>query len=202
LTAGCSAGLKTQTDQIVPAVPGANVQVSASPDGSVSVRNALIVYPGREGYRQGAQAPLEVRVFNNSSVPVRLTDVRSPDGTVVLVRRGAVAPQPSPTGTASPTPAPTGSASPSASPSPSPSPSAVGGPVDVEIPAGSFVVLAPGEAQFLQINLSKTIPPAGSVSLTFVFSNSLQLPGVRVPIAPPESPEPRGSSIIEGGGHG
>jgi hypothetical protein len=202
LTTGCSAGLKTQTDQTVPAVPGANVQVSASPEGVVSMRNALIVYPGLEGYRQGATVPLELRLFNDTTKAIRLIDVRTLAGTVVL-SRGAAAPQPSPSVPASPTAGPTGSpgASPTGEPSPSasPSPAPAGGPVNVEIPAGGFVVLAPGEAQFLQITgLTAPVPAAGSVSMTFVFSNNLQLSEVRVPIAPPESPEPRASSLIGG----
>lgn len=189
-TAGCGAGRETQTDQQVAAVPGGNVKISAAPDGSVSVRNALIVYPGPNGYERGADAPIEVRVFNDTKAAIRLIDVRSPAGDVVLVREGAASPTPS--ATAQPA---------SPDPSMSPPPAATGGRVDVEIPASGMVVLAPGAGQYLQLaGLTEPIKQAGSVALTFVFGNNIQLPEVRVPIAPPFSPEPRAPSVIEGGG--
>ncbi|HEX6501208.1 MAG TPA: hypothetical protein VF054_19580 [Micromonosporaceae bacterium] len=74
LLSGCGAGKLAQTAHMAPAVQGANADVRID-DQLVSVRDAVVVYPGPKGYPAGGQAALSVRVFNQTSKPVTLTRV-------------------------------------------------------------------------------------------------------------------------------
>lgn len=83
LLAACSAGQIAQTSQIVPAVPGAQAQVTVkAPDEVVYVRNATLDYPGVQGYAAGANAPLSLWIVNGTRQPMTLTGVTSPAGPV------------------------------------------------------------------------------------------------------------------------
>jgi len=63
----CGAGMKSQTAEMVPAVPGANVTYEG-PDGrgNIAVRNAVLAYPGTEGYKAGSEATARVWLFNDT----------------------------------------------------------------------------------------------------------------------------------------
>ena len=78
----CSAGQITQTSTQVAAVPGANA--NAGPGGSIALRNALIPYNGLQGYPQGGNAPLVVRIFNDGLTAITLVKVTA-DGTAANV---------------------------------------------------------------------------------------------------------------------
>src|SRR5947199_3223126 len=89
LLSGCGAGQISQTDQMIPAVPGANAN---SPHGLASVRNVMIRYNSPTGYPAGGTAPLVVYIVNNSrdktltlrSVLAAVKEKGDPLGTVVL----------------------------------------------------------------------------------------------------------------------
>jgi hypothetical protein len=70
---GCSAGLYTQTADQKPTVPGINVSAPGRDGaGTVSVRNAMLAYPGTEGYKAGSEAQVKIWLFNNLPEPVRV----------------------------------------------------------------------------------------------------------------------------------
>jgi hypothetical protein len=207
---GCSAGQDTQTDKIVPAVPGANAE---TPDRNVLLRDVLVAYQPN-GYPAGGTAPLSVHIVNTLfDRPVKLTGVKSTKGTVALVGTGSpvtganasASPSASATGSPSATAAasasrtagPTGSARPSgpASPSASSSPSATGAFSDVSVPANGYARLTPDSGgQYLAITLSEPLRPGESVNFTFQFDNNdNQSVTVEVPmglptVAPTRSP--------------
>ena len=79
--AGCGAGQDAPTSQVVPAVPGVNVNAE---DGSVLVRNALVPYRS-QGYRAGGQVPVEMRIVNQGLDPVRLVSASSEQATSVQI---------------------------------------------------------------------------------------------------------------------
>jgi hypothetical protein len=212
LVAGCGAGQQSQTSRMQAAVPGTNATVNLNDGqgGTVALRNLTVEYPGDKGYQQGGTAPLSVRVFNNSLAPVHLTGVRVAPrtddttanaaqpltGSVVLVGSAAAAP----TGTtgASPTqaPTPTASAAPGGSASPTPTATAEpSGPagstsIDVEIPAGGYVVLTPSEGTYLAItDLSRAVQYGDLVNLEFQFDKATAT--VALPMMTPASGGPR-----------
>jgi hypothetical protein len=83
LLAACSAGQIAQTSQIVPAVPGAQGQITVkAPDQVIFVRNATLEYPGTKGYAQGGAAPLSVWIVNQTQQAVTLTGVATGAGQV------------------------------------------------------------------------------------------------------------------------
>jgi copper(I)-binding protein len=186
LVSACSAGQITGTDTQVPAVPGTNVQVAA-PGGIVGVRNAVVSYPGLAGYPAGATAPLDLRLFNDTQQAIRLVGIDSGNGTVRQFGS-------SPGG-----PSAAASAAASVSPSVAASPTApVGSPVNIEIPAGSLVIVSPSATLQLKIvGLAQPLKPGESVGLTFRFSGDVRIENVSVSVAPPTSPVTRSPMIFE-----
>jgi hypothetical protein len=194
---GCSAGLNSQTADAVAAVPGVNVTaVLPSGQGSVSVRDAVIAYPGIGGYKAGANAPLATRIFNDTTAPVKVTITTDPAVAtgVALVNNAKTAPSasatpaatPSATTTATPTAKPAG-----ATPSATPAANAPAAPATVTIPFGSFVVLDPAVGPYVQlVGLKRPLANGDAVELTFTFSNGAVIV-TKVSIAPPLSPVPR-----------
>ncbi|GIH08384.1 hypothetical protein Rhe02_64510 [Rhizocola hellebori] len=80
--AGCGTGKYSQTAQQVAPVPGYSQNFSiAQPPGSVGVSNAHLPYPGVGGYKAGAEAPLELWLYNNTQNPLTVV-VTSEAGTV------------------------------------------------------------------------------------------------------------------------
>ena len=225
LLSGCSAGQIAATAQVVSAVPGGSTRVDV-PDptdlnSAILVQNVTVAYNGPDGYVAGANAPLAMRIINQTQSPIRVTpgDATLLGSKVVVPGNGAT-PEPSVAGTplgslswSGTTPVvtkPTASASPGGEPS---SPAGAPGPpagADVVIPAGSIAILAPatvGSTKYMQISgLSQDVKPGATVVLTLRFS-VLAASGpadfnaiVSAPIAPPLVPLPRTSvSVNEGG---
>jgi copper(I)-binding protein len=191
----CSSGQLTQTAGQVPAVPGANVNA-----GTIALRNLLISYVGVDGYPAGANAPLEVRIFNDGPKPVRLVGASSPAARAVSLVGGGASPTPSaapsPTPSASPSASPSPAASASPSPTPAPSPSA--GPAGqetfaIEIPPASYVLLVPGQGQYLQLTgLTKALSAGMSAKVVFTFDDGTKveadIPFAPAPTVPREGP--------------
>lgn len=209
LLSGCGAGQIAETAAREPTSVGANVQ---SPDNQFKVRNLSVAYPGPQGYPAGADAPLHVGLFNDSGAPVTVRVSVTGAQAVRLVGAADVSPTtggtpsvsptgPTPegtattpppagaTGTASPEPGGTGTPSPGAE-SPSPSPAGpVGGPAEIQLPAGGYVILDQTTGSWLQLTgLAEALTPGQSISLVFDFN------GTRVeaqaPVAVPLTPAP------------
>jgi copper(I)-binding protein len=210
--AGCSAGQLTQTANQKPAVPGANVNA-----GTIALRNLLVQYNGIGGYPAGADAPLEVRIFNDGVAPVTLIAATSDQAAAItLVGGAAVTATPAPTSEpaaaspsppASPAASPTGSPQATASPAASagaPSPSAAAPPVAsslaIRIPPQSYVALIPGEGSHLRLTgLKEAVDPGDWVTVTFRFDNGVSVP-VQIPlVAPPGVVVPRATPVVPPG---
>jgi hypothetical protein len=205
LLAGCSAGQIAETAQKNPSVQGVNAQAEAPPAGSVKVRDVAVVYKDPEGYPAGGTAPLEVRIFNDTPVPVTVR-VRPGEpeteseqlvvaGSVTMA--GAGAPTTGQEPVASPSPTPTGEPGATASPGPTATAAPAGAPATVEVPAAGYVILTPSEDRYLQVTgLEDDLRPGESVPLVFEFSNGVEL-RVVAPVTPPLTPAPRGSAEVE-----
>jgi hypothetical protein len=193
---GCSAGQISQTDRMVPAVPGANVD---SPHGLVSLRNAMIKYNGSKGYPVGATAPLVVYIVNNSlDSAVTVRGVSAADraggaslGTVVLAG-GATDIETNPSATpsawasggGSASASPSGGGSPASSDGGSPAPSGGGSPA----PSGdspSATPATPGPSANATVNLR--IPPNSYARLVPGAGAYLAITGLTASLKPGSS---------------
>ena len=207
LVSGCGAGQISQTADVQPAVPGANSTVGPSVDGSIQLRNVLLAYPGVDGYRQGANAPLLLHISNTGRRPVTLIRVETDAASAVTMQGGAVASgsasaSPGATAAASETASPAASPSetPSGSPAETPSASPGGRPVSVTVPAGGFVTLSPSAGATLQLEgLTRAIRTGEAATITFVFDNGAEYT-LDVPVGVPSAPAPKGSAVSEEGG--
>ncbi|MFD0594933.1 copper chaperone PCu(A)C [Catellatospora coxensis] len=201
---GCSAGMNSQTADQVAAVPGFSLTVPGPNGGSVAVRDAMLVYAGPAGYAQGATAPLQLRIFNDTQQPITLDKFESNDAAGVKLATAAdlkASPSPaaeSPSPAASKSPKASGSPSPEAEASPEPeaSPSpATAAPAKLTIPPAGYLELTPASGQFLALTgLKKPVPNGEGVHLKLTFSNGVVIETperTEVPLAPPLSPEPR-----------
>ncbi|KKJ98016.1 hypothetical protein [Micromonospora sp. HK10] len=226
LLSGCGAGQVAETANKIPSVQGVNVQ---TPDNLYKVRGLYVQFPGTKGYQAGADAPLNVVIYNDSQAPVTVSV--STDGARDVRLTGATTggegatPTGSPTEPASASPTATDpnaspsqslgtTGSPSASPSASPSETAPAGrPARIEIPAFGYVQLNSDSDQFLQlVGLNDALLTGQQVGLTFDFGNGKVIKTaapVGVPLTPnaPASPvvHPREEAGeqggVEGGGH-
>ncbi|MFF0375344.1 hypothetical protein [Actinoplanes missouriensis] len=61
--AGCSAGQVAETAILDTPIAGVDTQTTS---GSVYIRNLQVEYPGVEGYKAGANAPLELSLYNQT----------------------------------------------------------------------------------------------------------------------------------------
>ncbi|MFG1675619.1 hypothetical protein [Micromonospora sp. NPDC049282] len=229
LLSGCGAGQVAETANKIPSVQGVNVQTS---DNLYQVRGLYVQFPGPKGYEAGANAPLNVVIYNDSKAPVTVTVTTDSAREVVLTggagSSGAATPTGSPTepASASPTAAdpsaspsqsldvtgsPSQSGSASASPSPSESAAAPAGqPARIEIPALGYAQLISGNPRILQlVGLNEKVLVGQQVDLTFDFGNGnvIRTPvPIGVPLTPeaPPSPvvNPREHTAEEGGSHG
>lgn len=228
LLSGCGAGQVAETAVKIPSVQGVNVQTS---DNLYKVRGLYVQYPGGEGYRPGANAALNVVLYNDSGSPVTVT-VTTDSAREILLTGTPLSGGPSAAPTGSPTEPATASAtasnpnaspsqsvgtsgSPSASPSATPSESAPAGqPARIEIAANGFAQLNSNNGQFLQlIGLNDKLLPGQQVNLTFDFGNG-KVVKTAAPIGVPLTPAPAPSQIVhpreeagvdggnEGGAHG
>lgn len=200
----CSAGQVTQTSDQVAAVPGFSFTAPAPNGGNVGVRNITAAYNGPKGYAKGANAPLELWIFNETTSPVDVEISSSSAASVTLVSGPASGATESPAASASPSASASASAKPNASASVSPTPAetkapTAGKPAKVTIPAAGYVVLSQSSGTFARLNgLTQDLPPGSSVHLTFKFSNGVTF-DAEAPMGIPLSPLPR--SPIEGAGH-
>lgn len=204
LVSGCSAGQIAETAGKVASVPGASADITTD-DGILSVRNAVVVYDGTEGYKAGADAPLDVRIFNGTQRDVTVTvSVNSEDAGSVSLSGGEEeeeTPSQSPSESASPSASasPSGSASPSASATPSASPSPTAKPArpaSIEIAAGEFVVLTEAAGEYLRvIDLAQPLTPGTSVRIIFDFGDG-RTKELAVPVGIPLSPAARESAEV------
>ncbi|GHJ46425.1 hypothetical protein Cs7R123_37670 [Catellatospora sp. TT07R-123] len=206
---GCSAGMHSQTANQVAAVPGAaggTIQLSPGA-GTIVVRDVMVAYPGLQGYKVGEDAPLQLRIFNNTKDTVTVTGLTSAAaGSVELTSAGAVKASPTAEPSASASAAASASAKPSASASaaasaaasasasPSPSPAAPAA-EKITIAPFSYVELLPTSKQFYVLKgLKAALANGASVPLTVNVSNgkteqAIVIPAV--PVAIPLSPLPR-----------
>jgi copper(I)-binding protein len=215
--AACSAGQITQTATQVGAVPGANV--NAGPNGEIGLRDLLVLYNDSAGYPAGGTAPLVVRIFNDGQTTIRLIGVTAGNaaaGVALVGGQPTATPTPtappspaapaSPTAAAgtSPTPAatPPATATPAATPTPGATPPATGAPPAapaaprIEIPAGSYVLLVPGQGPYLQlVGLTGALTPGMSVPVTFTFEGIAPVT-VTVPFGLPASAGPRSTPEV------
>jgi copper(I)-binding protein len=187
--AACSAGQVTQTSTQVSSVSGVNVDVGKAPNGGpvVALRNVMFAYNGTAGFPVGGKAPMIVRLFNETAVPLKLTGVEAP-GVGQVVLSGA----PGESVGASPEPSP--GASPGASEAPAGDTT-----ISVEIPAHGYTELVPGEGAFLQITkLTKKIAPGDLVPVTFTFSDGSSAT-LKISTSPPSVPAERSPLPLEEG---
>ncbi|MBV1853469.1 copper chaperone PCu(A)C [Catellatospora tritici] len=219
---GCSAGMQSQTADQVAAVPGAaGGSIETSPGaGNVVVRDAMVAYPGLPGYKAGADAPLQLRIFNNTKDPITVTGVESAAATSVeLTSAGAgkttpsaeASPSAAASASASAKPSASASASAAASPSPSPSPAAPASTEKITIAPFGYVELIPTGKQFFVLKgLKAALANGASVPLTIKLSNGQSIVIPAVPVATPLDPMPRspiplpegeGEVVTPGEGH-
>ncbi len=195
---GCSAGMNSQTADQVAAVPGFSWTVPGPNGGNVALRDAMVAYAGPTGYAQGATAPLQLRLFNDTEQPITLDKFESNDAAGVKLASAAdlkpspspAAQSPSPSVTTSPKAAGSPSPKVSASPEPDASPSpATAAPAKLTIPVGGYLELTPASGQFLALTgLKQPVVNGEGVHLKLTFSNGVVIetpPGTVVPIAPP-----------------
>ncbi|MGR6322524.1 hypothetical protein Q2K19_12975 [Micromonospora soli] len=210
LLSGCGAGQVAETANKIPSVQGVNVQ---TPDNLFKVRGLYVQYPGAEGYQSGADAPLNVVIYNDSPSPVTVTVTTDSARDIQLTGAAqsggpSAAPTGSPTEPASKSPSPTQSnlaespsASPSgsasASPSASPSESAPAGkPARLDIPANGYVQLNSTGGQFLQlVGLNDKLLSGQQVNLTFDFGDGHTIK-TAAPIGVPLTPAARPSPVV------
>ncbi|MFE9654100.1 hypothetical protein [Micromonospora sp. NPDC006431] len=227
LLSGCGAGQVAETAKKIPSVQGVNVQ---TPDNVYAVRGLYVQFPGVEGYQAGANAPLNMVIYNDSASPVTVTVTTDSARDVVLAGATPSGAQPSPsesaTEPASASPSPTEpsasasaaeSASASASPSASPSESAPAQPARIEIPALGYAQLNTNSGRFLQlVGLNDKLLSGQQVDLIFDFGNGKTIKTaapVGVPLTPAARPSPvvqpreeeggagHPGGLVEGGGH-
>jgi copper(I)-binding protein len=206
LLSGCGSGQSAQTATQDSAIVGVNTR---SADGQIAVRDAHVRF-ARE-YQAGTNAPLVLRLFNESTQLVTLTGVTAERGSVVVVSK--VAPTTAPPTTAPPTPSanPSASASPNGSRRPSASasapaptsaapttPPALGSPnISIPIPPQSFVVLVPDESdRWLAVDkLAEPVTSGDAVTVTLTFTyadgSTTRVTDLRMPVGVPLSPGPR-----------
>ena len=191
--AGCSAGQVAETSLKKPSNQGVNAQ---SGTGSVLIRNLSVSYNGPAGYQPGADAPIEVNLYNQttSAITVEVTSAvpagETPAGVVVAKQIGLVGGAPSAADSPSATPSDSASTSPSAPAEPAPPPARI-----TIAPMGNVTFL-PGDTETLEaIGLNGKIVPGNQLSLVFKFSDGSADLSVLAPVAIPLSPAPRASGV-------
>lgn len=219
--AACSAGQIAETSLIVPAVPGGSTVVTVPNPGdansAILLQNVTIGYSSPAGYPAGGNAPVSLRIVNQTTDVIMvtpgvatLTGPTAANGTSTalgtlswtdgsaptLLTATAPSPSSAPAGPSSPVPTSSGSSVPSAPAAPS-APAIA----DITIQPASIAILQPSGnpgPQYLQIaNLSQVLKPGDTVNLTFTFTDTTThatyTATVAAPVAPPPSPAPRES---------
>jgi len=213
---GCSAGQVAETALKKPSVYGVNTQNS---NGSVLIRGLAVTYNGPEGYEKGADAPLEVNLFNQTTESITVLISSAPaesavSGTSVGLVGAASdegssqAPEPSgsrPAAVPNTSNGPSDSVTqPSTQPSLDPVPGASGvsgagaRPARIEIGPQNTVSFRPGDSESLVVSgLSDALVPGGQLGLVFEFSNGADQLATLAPVSIPFSPAPRESGENE-----
>jgi hypothetical protein len=213
--AGCSAGQVAETALKNPSVYGVN---SDSSDRSVFIRNLAVAYPGTAGYPAGADAPLQVGLYNQTKQAITVlvssqpaTDVEGVVSARSVGLSGGSSTTPSAPSTAIPEPSgsrpsdteddqnteqiPDPSANPSPGETPSAQPSASGAatrPAQIEIgPLGAATFLPTDAEKLVASGLTGKLTPGQSLNLVFEFSNGADPLVLRAPVAVPLSPASR-----------
>ncbi len=88
VVSGCGAGQDSLTSRTLPSIPGVDTEAS---DGSVSVRNALIVYRAG-GYPAQGEALVEAVLVNETDQPVRLIQATAEGATALTAVGDTVIP--------------------------------------------------------------------------------------------------------------
>jgi hypothetical protein len=207
--AGCSAGQVAETAIKRPSNQGVNQNNS---NNTVGIRNFQVAYNGIDGYPAGGNAPLEGGLYNlTTQAVIVLISSRDPAAELAgaevvsakqvgLVGGAAPADSASPAGSA----APSGAAAPSDSASPAGPAQPAVQPARIVLPPSGHASFAADDPQSLQVvGLNKALAPGQSVNLVFEFSNGAAPLTLRVPVATPLTPAPRGSAVpgenVEGG---
>jgi hypothetical protein len=179
--AGCSAGQVAETALLKSPISGLN---TASPDGTLLIRNLQVAYNSPEGYPANGSAPLQVALVNQTQEQMSVTITSRPQTDVVA---GVVSAQQVGVGTA----APSGAPSPDASASAEPSAPALQPAKFTIPPLGTQIFNPGGTGPTLQaVGLSNALKPGYSLSLT-VQANNGQAIDVLAPFATPTSPASR-----------
>jgi hypothetical protein len=204
--AGCSVGQVAETAIKRPSNQGVNANNS---NNTVGIRDLEVAYNGIEGYPAGANAPLEVGIYNLTTQEITVLISSQPAANDAASLQVVSAQQVGLVGGATPadsaSPSESASVSPSDSASPSPSESAAPAqpavqPARIVLPPSGFASFAPGDTPALQVvGLSKALTPGQSVNLVFEFSSGAQPLTLQAPVATPLTPEPRGSGIPDEG---
>lgn len=206
----CSAGMVTQTDTKVPAIPGTDAQiVNDAEDVRIQLRDMLITYNGIDGYEVGADAPLAIRIFNSGGNADALIDVTA-DGyaeAVTVVDETVTTPTEEPEEPEAPGPddegaeqpddeggeqpgdegaegeeAP-GDETPTTEPTEEPAPE----PIALELPVDGYQLLTPDEGVFLQLTgLEQPLNTGSVIQVTFTFEVAGSIT-VEIPMALPTS---------------
>lgn len=207
LVSGCGSGQIAETAKANPGVPGVS---AATSDGRFKVVNLALAYPGPEGYPAGADAPLQVVIYNDSLQPATV-EVSTADARAVVLggeptaSPTAVAPTSTDTPTAAGTSSPTGAAgSPAATATPTTGattdPAATAAPTTAPVPTGPARVNLPaadalllngvsGATQLRLVGLGRALAPGDAVTIVFDFGGEQLELSARIAI--PLTPLPR-----------
>lgn len=210
---GCSAGQVAETALKKPSNMGVNATSSTN---AVVIRNLAVAYNGTQGYEAGANAPLELAIFNKTTAEITVNVSSQPlagaaEGrSVVSARQVALtggtasappsaAPEPSGTGAAATpdtetpenvSPPPAGEPSPTAQPPASAEGAAR--PARITIEPMGYVSFLPGDGESVEaVGLTGALVPGASLNLVFEFSDGAEPLVLQAPMAIPLSPASR-----------
>ncbi|WFE30870.1 hypothetical protein O7623_23485 [Solwaraspora sp. WMMD791] len=184
LLSGCGTGQIAETAIKSASINGVNVD---SPDGTVSLRDLSVPYPGVEGYPAGSSAPVEVAIFNNTNDPVTVTvsvagpgdsDRETVIGAASVVIGGS---------DAEPSPQTTDGTEPTGQPAADP-----GRDARISLPANGWALFSTDDTEPLRVTgLTDTLTAGRSVNLVFEFDNGNERLVVPAPVDMPLTPVPR-----------
>ncbi|BCY15289.1 hypothetical protein [Actinoplanes sp. L3-i22] len=197
--AGCSAGQVAETAALDTPIAGVNADAKSA-DGLVSVRNAQVEYNGLKGYAKGANAPLELSLYNQTEKDVTVTIASTPatqpqvvSGTQVGFVTEAAPVQPA-AGASEPAVGASVDASAPVLPVTPAAPTVT--PAEIKIKALGSALYRSSDAQKLQIiGLSDNLVPGAKVNLVFHFSNGAPDLTIQAPVAIPLTPASRAPGL-------
>jgi hypothetical protein len=187
LLSGCAAGQIAETAVKSTSINGVNID---APDGSVSIRNLSVPYPGTDGYPAGSSALIEVGLYNNTNEPIAVrisaAAVSDSDNETVLEAAAVVI---GGSDEAEPSPSPEGSPSPEATEEEQ---ADTGREAIIELPANGWALFTADSAEPLRVTgLADALTAGRSVNLVFEFSDGSAPLVVPAPVNMPLTPAPR-----------